>query len=253
MYLYRTRFKGEILTEFLPPARKTKREKAVILCDGMPGIPTKQGLARFLSKKGFWVFYPRYRGSWESGGRFLRKSPHLDIRDVIDELPEGFKEAAFGRKFRPKLSEIFVIGGSFGGAAAALSVLDPRVKKAVAVCPVVDWAVQGRTERKETNAKNYSTYIREAFGEAYRLDPRDWAKLRQGNFYNPAFHADEIDPSKLMMFHAQDDPYIPWRSVAAFAKKTGAELKLLKRGGHLSTHRIVQKYWAKIAGFFGTD
>jgi predicted alpha/beta hydrolase family esterase len=53
-----------------------------------------------------------------------------------------------------------------------------------------------------------------------------------------------------MMFHAQDDPYIPYRSVEKFARITGAQLKLLQRGGHLSTDRIVRKYWAKIREFF---
>src|ERR1700722_13965166 len=118
MFLYRTRFKNEIVAEFLPSARKTRKDRVIILCDGMPGMPTKQGLARFLSRKGFWVIYPRYRGSWESGGQFLKKSPHLDILDVIDELPKGLKEVTFGKKFKIFSAEIFVIGGSFGGAAA---------------------------------------------------------------------------------------------------------------------------------------
>jgi hypothetical protein len=71
----------DIVTEFLPPARTGKRQRAIILCDGMPSIPRKQPLAEFLSAKGYWVFYPRYRGAWESGGEFLARSPHLDILD----------------------------------------------------------------------------------------------------------------------------------------------------------------------------
>ncbi len=120
MFLYRTRFKKEIVAEFLPPARKTKMDRVIILCDGMPGMPTKQGLARFLSSKGYWVIYPRYRGSWESGGEFLKKSPHLDISDVIDELPKGLKENTLGKKFKLSPSEIFVIGGSFGERGGGL-------------------------------------------------------------------------------------------------------------------------------------
>ncbi len=60
----------------------------------------------------------------------------------------------------------------------------------------------------------------------------------------------EIDPSKIMMFHAKDDPYVPWRSVDRFARRTGARLKLFARGGHLSTERIVQRYWPQIQRFF---
>ena len=49
--MFRTRFKKEIVAEFLPPAQLGKKEKAIILCDGMPSIPRKQSLAEFLSKK----------------------------------------------------------------------------------------------------------------------------------------------------------------------------------------------------------
>ena len=248
--MFRTRFKKEILAEFLPPLRAGKKQKVIILCDGMPSIPRKQGLASFLSSRGYWVFYPRYRGAWESDGEFLKTSPHLDILDVIDELPKGVRDVTFGEKFSLMPDEIFVIGGSFGGAAAVLASLDPRVKKVIANCPVVDWAVLAAAEKAETSNPSYVAYIREAFGSAYRLTDRNWEKLRTGRFYNPAQHADEIDPAKVMMFHAQDDPYVPYASVKNFAERTGARLNSLRRGGHLSTDETVRKYWPRIRKFF---
>lgn len=181
--MFRTRFKREIVTEFLPPARTGKVQKVIILCDGMPSTPHKQPLAEFLSGKGYWVFYPRYRGAWESGGKFLERSPHNDILDVIGELAKEFRELAFGRRFRVSADKVFVIGGSFGGAAAILSSLDPRVKKVVANCPVVDWAILPREQKKETSNPNYAAYIRAAFGEGYRLSDRNWKKLSEGEFY----------------------------------------------------------------------
>jgi len=216
----------------------------------MPSIPRKQPLAEFLSGKGYWVFYPRYRGAWESGGEFLERSPHFDILDVISGLTKEFRELAFGRRFRISVDELFVIGGSFGGAAAILSSLDPRVKKVVANCPVVDWGILPREQKKETSNPSYAAYIREAFGNGYRLSDRNWNKLRSGRFYSPLYHAREVTASKVMMFHAQDDPVIPYQSVRKFARLTGVRLKLLRRGGHLSTDLIVRKYWTAIREFF---
>jgi dipeptidyl aminopeptidase/acylaminoacyl peptidase len=248
--MLRTRFSRDILTEFLPPARSQKTQRAIILCDGMPSIPRKQPLAEFLSKKGYWVFYPRYRGAWESGGEFLERSPHLDILDVISGLNKEFRELAFGRRFRVHADEIFVIGGSFGGTAAILSTLNPRVKKAVANCPVVDWAILATEQKKETSNPSYAAYIRAAFGNGYRLSDKNWKKLSAGNFYNPLHHAREITGSKLVMFHAQDDPYIPYQSVQHFARLAHIKLKLFRRGGHLSTDRIIRQYWPQITEFF---
>lgn len=248
--MFRTRFKKEIVCEFLPPARAGKKQKVIVLCDGMPSIPHKQSLAEFLAKQGYWVFYPRYRGAWESAGEFLKKSPHLDILDVIDELPKGVRELTYGKKFSVRPDEVFVIGGSFGGAAAVLASLDPRVKKAIANCPVVDWRILKASEKAETSNPSYAAYICEAWGRAYRLTDRNWKKLDTGSFYNPAHHLAQIDPAKVMMFHAKDDPYIPYRSVVRFAEKTGIKLHLFARGGHISTDGTVRKYWPRIRTFF---
>lgn len=149
--MFRTRFKNEIVAEFLPPSRPRKRQKLILLCDGMPSIPRKQALSEFLSAKGFWVIYPRYRGAWESEGEFLANSPHEDILDVLDELPQELEDIAFGQRFRLSPDQIFVIGGSFGGAAAILLSLDPRVQRAVATCPVVDWSILDSAEKAETS------------------------------------------------------------------------------------------------------
>lgn len=250
--MFRTRFKKEIVAEFLPPARARKKQRLILLCDGMPSIPRKQPLAEFLSQKGYWVLYPRWRGAWESGGQLLQRPPQQDLSDILDELPKGVRELAFGKKFRLSPAEIFVIGGSFGGTASILASLDPRIKKVIANCPVVDWSILPQEQRKETSNPSYAAYIREAFGNGYRVSERNWNKLRSGVFYNPAHHMQQLTPSKILIFHAKDDPYIPWRSVRNFAAEAGIRLRLLARGGHLSTDRIVRSYWPQIERFFSS-
>ena len=124
------------------------------------------------------------------------------------------------------------------------------MKKVVANCPVVDWGILRQERHKETSNPSYAAYIREAFGNAFRLSDKNWNKLNDGKFFNPSYYADEITAAKIMMFHAKDDPYVPYQSVEGFAKRTGVKLKLLRRGGHLSTDMIVRKYWARIREFF---
>ncbi len=248
--MFRARFKTDIVAEFTPPVRPSKQEKVIILCDGMPSIPRKQPLMEWLAAKGYWVFYPRYRGAWESGGQFLQKSPEVDISDVVDCLPKGFAEMSFGQRFSVRPNKIFVIGGSFGGAAAILSTLDSRVSKALANCAVTDWAILHRSERKETSNPNYAAYIREAFGQGYRLSDKNWNKLRGGRFYNPAHRIKEIDPAKLMMFHAKDDPFVPYEGARQFSEQTGVKLVSLRTGGHIRTEWVVHRFWPQIKKFF---
>ena len=248
--MFRTRFRNEIVAEFLPPSRVRKKQQLIFLCDGMPSIPRKQSLAEFIARQGFWVVYPRYRGAWESDGEFLARSPHEDLLDILDELPAEIEEIAFGQRFQLAPERIFVIGGSFGGAAAILLSLDPRVKRVIANCAVVDWSILPDAEKAETSKKNYAAYIRQAFGNAYRLSDANWQKLSKGDFYNPWRHRSQIDGSKVMMIHAQDDPNVPYERTRKFAEITGAKLKSLKRGGHISTDYVTRKYWPEIKKFF---
>jgi dipeptidyl aminopeptidase/acylaminoacyl peptidase len=261
-YMLRTRFAKDIVTEFLPPStasvrtqktsarsRAPRRTRVIILCDGMPGMPHAQAFAEWLSKKGFWVFSPRYRGSWESGGLFLKKSPEEDVLAVIDGLPKGFVSLWDGKKFKVKPDEIFVIGTSFGGPAAILASRDPRVKKIVAISPVIDWKALYKAGLMDEEER----FVREAFGNGYRIDPHGYAKLKKGKFYSPAYCANEIDGAKLFIVHAKDDTVVRYREVAQFAaakKKEGAVFVALKKGGHLSSRATVEKYWKRISKFF---
>ena len=49
----------------------------------------------------------------------------------------------------------------------------------------------------------------------------------------------------MLMFHAKDDPNVPYERTKEFAEITGAKLKTLKRGGHISTDYIIRRYWLR--------
>src|SRR3990167_6362923 len=141
MRILRTRFGKDVVAEFLPPVRlNSKRpQKAVIFCSGMPSVPRHGALLEFFARKGFWCFYPRYRGSWESSGRFLKYSPEEDIKMVLERLPRGFKDLWSGKAYKVRPAETYLVAGSFGGPAGILLASDKRLKKVVAISPVVEW------------------------------------------------------------------------------------------------------------------
>jgi alpha-beta hydrolase superfamily lysophospholipase len=249
MHPYRTRFKKEIVAEFYPPLtrRRPKQDRVIIFCVGHPAVPGSTVVLEYWAKKGFWIFRFRYRGSWESSGRFLAKSPERDVLDILDELPRGFREASAHQRYRiGSNANYYVFGGSFGGPAAILASRDPRVTKAVCVSPVTDWRARGG----ERIDRHYRRYTEEAFGEAYRFAKNGVRKLQSGTFYNPMPHAAEIDGKKVLIFHAKDDDVVRYGPVAKFAKKTGATLVAFKRGGHGSSSWFVKpRVYKKIAKF----
>lgn len=244
IYTLRTRIKHKIVAEFVRPSRRSNR--VIILCTGMPSYPAKKELMFFLAAQGYWVFLPRYRGSWESEGWFLARSPHWDIIDVIDSLSSGFFDLWHNKKYRIKNPKIYLIGSSFGGPAVILASQDKRVKKAVALSPVIDWRRETKLEPIDWLGK----FIRLAFGNGYRFKPKDWNKLKRGAFYNPMASVHKLDKDKLYIIHAQDDKVVYADTSVEFAQKLGCKITLLRTGGHLSTSNLMRpSFWKKVSNF----
>lgn len=228
MQTFVTFFKKEIFAEVAVPAKPSR--KIVIICSGAPSVPSKRMLMEFFVKKGYWAIHIRYRGTWESKGIFLKKSLDQDLLDVIDELPRWVRA-----------QKIILIGTSFGGPAVLLASRDPRVNKAIAISPVIDWSAPSKDEP----LPEFKKMMKRLYGQVYRTNL--WNKLGKHGFYEPT--GDE-DGSKLMIVHAKDDRMVRIKEVAQFAKKTRSNFVVLRTGGHLGTSTAMDpRIWKKISKF----
>lgn len=225
----RTKFKDEIVAEFLMPENDSK--KVIIFADGMPSVPNKKKLLQLFSKLGFWVFHPRYRGSWESSGQFLDHDPTDDILDVIEQLPKGFKNSYDNTEYKLQPEHVTVIGASFGGPAAILSTKSDLVDKAIAISPVVDWPTEELSVDEPMSW--LEGFVNSAFGNGYRFDSEDWARLSRGEFYNPATQLDEIKKEKVLVVHTMDDTVVLPGPILKFIDDIDCESIIMKSGGHV--------------------
>jgi pimeloyl-ACP methyl ester carboxylesterase len=235
MHLQRARF-DNIVSEFIPSKRPSN--KVVIFCYGMPGYPKVGKAMEYFSSKGYWVFLPRYRGTWESGGTFLDHSPHEDILDVIPELSKPFKSIWDGEEYQIDNPEFYIVGSSFGGSVAILCSLDPRVTKVIATGSVVDWREEKKSPAEPMEWLGRT--VRDAFGEGYRFSDADWERLSNGELYNPANHIAELDPKKILLLHSIDDDVVLYEPVKRFAEEVRCQLITLKKGGHLGSKSLVR-------------
>ncbi len=231
MHTQRTRLGKDIIAEFIVPMKPSS--KVMIFCDGMPGAPgKKKALMQRMAKKGYWCFNPRYRGSWESGGEFLKDEPTKDILDVMNTIEtEHFFGLWDKQEYRIVQPEFYLIGGSFGGPAVLLLSKDRRVKKVIALSPVVDWTAPSETESLDM----FGPFIIDAFGVGYRMTLENWNKLSNGVFYNPIAQQEKIAKEKILLIHAKDDDVVCATSVEQFVRETGVRLCMYTKGGHRST------------------
>jgi pimeloyl-ACP methyl ester carboxylesterase len=247
--VYRTRFKGDIVAEFMPAVRPSSR-KVAILAAGCPGYPGgKRDVMQFLARRGYWSIVPIYRGTWESRGEFLAKSPHEDLVDVMDGVEQGFYDLWSGTEHQLTGASFYLVGGSFGGAAALLASRDPRVAKAAIISGVADWTKQQDTLEPLTSM---AEYLPSAFGMAYRTHPDAWKKLAAGDFYNPVAEKDTLDGKKLLFVHAKDDLIVHARPARELAAEIGARYVELPKGGHMGVSSAAKPFvWKHIARHFG--
>lgn len=245
LYPIRMRFARDIVAEILLPEKQTG--KVAIFCTGVPSLPPSKERLEFFADRGYVSVAIRYRGTWESDGFFLEKSPAQDVRDVILELEKKKRiiDCFSGEKTLIRVSAIHLFGSSFGGPAVLMNTDLPIVTKVIAVSPVIDFSVEGEGEPFH----EFVSFSREGFGGAYRLKhAKDWRKLIETDFYNPVAHTKDIDGRKVLMIHAKDDTNVPCGPVVPFAEKTGATYYLKPHGGHAirMTHQFL---WKKIEAF----
>ena len=241
----RTRFAQGIVAEVFFPDKQTGR--VAILATGAPSGSSKKERLQFLADQGYVAIFPRYRGTWESDGWFLTRSPVDDIRDVVLELEKKkcVTDIATGEVCPIKVSAVHLFGGSFGGPAVLMNSHLPIVKKVIAYSPVIDWSVEGEDEPFD----EFVRYSCEGFGGAYRTKQKsDWQKLVRTDFYNPINHTEKIDGKKIFIIHAQDDTVVPCDPVIPFTKIIEASYYLKPHGGHRIKfeHKFL---WKKIEAF----
>jgi len=242
---FRTRFAKDIVAEILLPEHQTG--KIALIASGLPSPPVKKEFLRFLASHGYVAIFPRYRGTWESSGLFLRESPANDIADILSEIAKrkNFTDIFSGQLIILKVSSVHLFGSSFGGPAVLLNSKHPLVKKVITLAPVTNWRMEGELESFQDHVR----LTESAFGMAFRPEsPRDWQKLVKTDFYNPIDHIDKIDGHKVFIIHAKDDATVPYITSVDFAQKTQAAIYLKPTGGHniRMTHGFL---WKKIEAF----
>lgn len=246
-HLLRTRIANEIVAEVGIPERPNG--KLIILLDGMPSLPQQGTQIRFLMKHRYSVIHPRYRGSWESSGKFLNISPEQDVIDILDSLSGDFNSAWDGEVFQIPHDEVIIICSSFGGPAGLLSARDSRVSKVIAFSPVVDWADWSKNSPEEPFYE-FKEFVKAGFGEGYRIPEGNLEKLKTGEFYNPSGHIEEIPGEKIFIIHAEDDRVVIPGPTLEFAKVTKSKILTLKKGGHVGRGLLKKSIiWWKVKKF----
>lgn len=243
--IYRSKI-NDIILEFSPAENEFRG--VVIICDGLPSVPRQKELLAYLSAAGYFVAFPRYRGTWESDGEFLKESPTKDIEDVINFIKNNkIKELYAGKEFDIKDKNIYLLGSSFGGSVALSLTESDDVDKIIALSPVVDFKIHNK-DGNEQDLLWVGGFIRRAFGQGYRFKDENWNKMVAGEFFNPKQKLNEKEAEKISIIYDQSDKEIDYRKIENYASQNNIKIIKWDNIGHISFSKLSKDKLDEIIG-----
>jgi len=246
MYIYKSEHNG-ISFDFVLPEKSNK--KLVVLLPGLPEYPRPKDLMIKLARKGYLAVYPKYRGTFESDGSFLEKSPAHEVLEIINHLRDSDNLVElFAMKEMPiKFNEIIVLASSFGGSVGLhLSKLTNKVKRFVLIAPVIEFESHNR-DGNEQDLKNLLQFIKKGYNFIYRLNESDYTKMLEGKIIPSALKDLDKYSGEITIIHCKDDFVVSLSNSVNFVEKCpNAKLIKLKNKGHFSISRLDDKLMNEI-------
>jgi esterase/lipase len=144
--------------------------EAVVLLDGFPSSNDRQEEMRLLLENGYNVFYPRYKGTFQSDGAFLETDPSITMSQFLDSIQTGSTRSLWDEQEVMFHNEAFhLVSGSFGGAVSLAVAHRSQVDSVLLFSPV--WNFDEHNESyKEQDLDHLTSFARRAYKNLYRFN-----------------------------------------------------------------------------------
>jgi len=233
---YRINLNG-IVCEYL---LSTESRKAILLIEGLPAVPQRVEFMNRLREKGYSVFYPRFRGTWESQGNFLKENPAKDVLEVINVINQGIK---LSETVGYVSSDFYILATSFGGAISLSLQKNDKIKKIISLSQISYFT-------KVTGIQTLKSHLRDVFTMAYRFTDEDWENLISNKIIAPLKDFDSTTSTKHLVISGELDEQILIGELKEFCLKNLISIKSYPNVGHISYSRVSQEIFNDIFVFF---
>ena len=239
---------GGIFFEFVLQDRSAD---AIILLPGFPSGNDFNDLISFFYEKGYHVFVPRYRGTYQSTGVFLSKNPIEDMSFFLDNLEMGSAKSVWDmKKENFKINKKILVSGSFGGAIAlGLAAKSGKISHIILQAPVWDFEAHN-AEGNEQDFEKTTEFVRNSYKNCYRFRFKS-LKKKLGKFeeLGPEYYLPRVKQIPILVMHDPNDKEV-------LLRHTKENMNSLERGtylehylGHKLTRDILTAYWKDIDKF----
>ena len=238
---------GDIFCEFMV---HDKIADTIILLPGFPSSNKLNSEMEFLFKKGYNVFFPRFKGSFQSKGVFLKGNIVKELKSFITKLKkEKITNLWDLNEINFKINKLILFGSSFSGAiSCGLIAIEESFEKLVLFSPVWDFENHNKLGNEE-DLNHLVQFVKRAYVNLY--------KIKFDNLVNAVLRFKETSPSfyskqikiPILVLNDPKDKIVSIKH-SKDMEKLIKNLKIIKHHeGHGFNLKLLENYWKKIDGY----
>ena len=170
-----------------------EEREAVVLLKGFPSSNDREEEMRLLFQNGYNVFYPCYKGTFQSDGYFLQSDPSATMVEFLEYLQSGSTVNLWdANQVFFQNSGFHLVSGSFGGAVSLAVAQQFDVDSVVLFSPVWNFAEHNETY-EEQDIAHLTSFVERAYKHLFRFD--------FDNVKNEMLRFDSCKPSHYLPLH----------------------------------------------------
>lgn len=236
---------GDVFFEFLIHENPAD---TIIYLEGFPSSGSHKEMINFLFEKGYNIFVPHYKGTYQSKGLFLEKNIVKEMQNFIIELK---KEVVINlwdlSKLEFKIKKLILFGSSFSGAICyGLSTL-VKFDKIVLFSPVLDYLrLNKRGDEQDPN--KIIPFIKRAYLNLIRFKFTDLIIImNKFKECSPKYYLPKLKTPSLIL-HDPFDKIVSIRIAKEFNNKD-KQIQLIEHNEGHKSFEVLKKEWPKINYF----
>lgn len=239
---------GGIFFEF---ALQDRFADAVVILPGFPARNDFNELMGAFYDKGYHVFAPRYKGSYQSTGNFLARNPVNDLIMFVKNLDKGMAKSLWDNsKQYFKIHKKILVSNSFGGAVAlGLAAKSGKFSHLILAAPV--WDFKKHNENwDEQNLQQLTDFVKRAYKSCYRIEFENInKKLEKFKETQPEYYLPKLQKFPILVFHDPNDKVVSFNHTKEMLPKLQKATYIEHYLGHELNEALLRTYWKEIDKF----
>lgn len=236
---------GDLFFEFLTHEEPSD---TIIYLEGFPSSGFHDDMIKFLYEKGYNVFVPHYRGTYQSKGKFLSRNIVKDFVEFVEELRKekavnlwDMSTVGFGIK------NLILIGGSFSGAVCCGLASEVEFHKMILSAPVLDFRKMNERDNEE-DLEHLMQFVKRAYSNVIRFHfknlPEQISKYKETlpEYYEPKLNL------PILVLHDPKDETVSIKSSKELAERK-SNVKLIEHNYGHGSWKPLEKEWSKVSKF----